>query len=393
MGKHAECGPSSLPRIFRCPGSVNASRQVRKQKSSIWAERGTYKHTFVEPVFVNGPAYLDDVKDYDDPDKPMSQQDKEEILTCVDYAQMLLATCSDNSEVFFEKRITLEPWGLPEVWGTSDFGIIDYDSYIAHIVDWKFGSGVQVYVEKNEQLLAYGAGSIGHPTTIMDICLHVVQPPLQHFDKWWIKHSEMVDWVADELTPALEAAAMPDAPLIPGDKQCKFCNAKYDKDTGSVCPARHKKAQVAAAEVFSMAVQLDRTPIEEVAKMYREHMKYYANYIKDITKILHGHALAGGRVPTMKLVHGRGRRDWENEKAAAKWLMDNTNLEAEQIYPSKIVSPAAAEKLNRKLKKDENFQALYKTYKGSLQLVDATDPREEVKPATAEEAFKDVPTT
>jgi len=390
MSAHAECGPSSLPRILLCPASVNASKQVPKEKSSIWAQRGTYKHSFVETVFVNGEAALNDVADYDDPEKPMTQEDKEEIYACVDYAQMLLATCSENSVIFFEKQISLEPWGIPEVWGTSDFGILDYDSYIAHIVDWKFGSGVQVYVENNAQLLAYGAGAIGNPTTITDVCLHVVQPPLSHYDKWWVKHHEMVDWVADTLIPGLERANQPDAPFNPGEKQCKFCSAKFDRRTGTVCPARHKKAQVAAAEVFSMAARIDRVPIDELAKMYNEHMKYYVSYIKDITKILHSHALNGGRVPTMKLVHGRGKRDWVDAKAAANWLMDNTNLEAEQLYPSKLVSPAAAEKLNRKLKKNEDFISLFKKFDGALQLVSVDDPREEVKPQTAEEAFEGV---
>lgn len=386
---HAECGPSSLYRILNCPGSLNACRQVPKHPSSKYARFGTLKHEWVPRVFDGGEGVMKTALDLEG--NPMEEEDKQHVYECVDYVYMLLASCSPQSRVYFERRVNLGKFGLPEIWGTSDLIIVDPVYYLVHVVDWKFGAGVPVFAENNEQLMAYGLGALDFiPEYITEAYLHIVQPPLKSQDKWSLRVNDLTEWCAAVLTPGLDAAYQMDAPLVPGTKQCRFCDARFNLQDGSVCKARHKRAVIASAEIFNVGVKLDRTPINDLVKLHNEHIRFYKKYMDDIAKLMLAHALSGGKVPTKKLVNGRGSRDWIDEKAAGTYLMENTPVEADQIYPAKLVSPAQAEGLYRKLKKDDNFKALYKTTPGKLQLVDDTDKREEVQKPTTGEVFADI---
>lgn len=382
MSEHAELSPSAMHRTLRCPGSLHLCQQVPKQPSSRYAQEGTHKHKFVPLVYVNGTSVLDNAKDIDG--NPMKREDKEEIIECANYIKMVLASCEDPV-ILFEERVTLASWGLPDIWGTADVQIIDKSTYTIHVIDWKFGAGVAVYAEENEQGLCYAAGCVGFPSTIQNIHIHIVQPPLDVQDEWVVDFDFLRDWVTDVLIPGIDAAQEFNAPCVPGQKQCRFCDAKNQ------CPERYKHAQVDAAKVFSVAQNIELVPIEEIVKVYENHLKFYKSYVDSIVKYLHSVALAGKEVPNHKLVYGRGKRQWVDEKAAAKWLAKYSDLDGEEIYPAKLVSPAQAEKLQKSLKKDETFTALYKKIPGKLQLAHETDPRDAYQVKTAAETFADIP--
>jgi hypothetical protein len=86
-------------------------------------------------------------------------------------------------------------------------------------------------------------------------------------------------------------------------------------------------------------------------------------------------------IPGWKLVQKKSRRKWIDEGAAAKELLFSFGLNEEDIYETKLKSPAQAEKLLAK--KDRaltEFTSLCPPVSTGLTLVHDSNPRDAVVP-------------
>jgi hypothetical protein len=144
-------------------------------------------------------------------------------------------------------------WGgsIPptEVFGTLDFA--SCDGLVLYIVDFKFGSGKAVKVDRNTQLLLYALGALGklqaeRPDlyeTLESVCLVIVQPragglPVR---QWSISVGDLLFWGYSTLKPTVEKISRvngAELPLVAG-RHCYFCAANTD------CPAylKHRREQ------------------------------------------------------------------------------------------------------------------------------------------------------
>lgn len=359
---HCICGPSQLPRIIPCPASVSMSVERPPSPPSQYAVRGTNLHNVTEDALNNGRQVLHTKYKGMYPTGDLS-----DVEDCLDYFWMVRRMCSEDAKVRFEVTGNMASWGVDNVWGTADVVIVDHEKGVAHIIDWKFGTGVKVFANKNVQLLAYAAIALGFPSYVQKITIHIGQPGLEHFDTYVLTFAKLRDWVFEELAPAIEQVFSPNPPFNPGDKQCRFCPASSD------CPARHADANEKASMVFKMALEPEKLTVAQRVTLYDllvelEHVK------KDLYVFLMSEITAGRSVPGKKLVSGRSIRKWEDQKAAFSYLT-GIGIAEDKLFEQKPITPAKAEKINRKLKKDEAFQRLIIKPAGKPTLVDETDKR------------------
>jgi hypothetical protein len=371
--EHSNYSPSRLSRIINCPGSVGLindlmlTKTIKAEVSSSYAEHGTMLHTVFERFYsgVNTGRWASGYEELDKNDQFL-------IRECVDYLEIILASIGhSNIQVFNESRVSMKAWGIPDVWGTSDYRIYDPIKRHIDVIDWKFGSGVPVYAKRNSQLMSYAAGAIGYPSIIQTIILHVVQPAIENFDTWTLTFNQLYEWVHGTLALAINKCTEEDAPLNPGIVQCRWCEGKNH------CHARTDAVTDLAIRLFDAQKTLATCPKpEELIKILQE-APLVEKAIKDIVTYIQADMLKGIDYPTLKLVRGRANRKWKDEKEVVKWLSANTKIE--DLYTSKIRSPSQFEKEVKTLKKNDQFNALYETPDGKITIANEKDKREAIK--------------
>ena len=370
MEKHSNYSPSRLSRIIACPGSVELIDNlmivsvINEQKSSVDADHGTKLHGVMKSYYRCHPE-THNIKALDG----IEPDDRILVQEAADYLDLLLKSKGHYACVIAsESEVSLKSWGIPDVFGTLDFSIIDYCKWHVDIIDWKFGAGVTVYAKENPQMLAYAAGLIGWPNTIRDITLHVVQPAIDNYDTWSLSANELYDWVHGTLAIALNKCHNSGINrFVPGVSQCRWCEAKNH------CETRMTFVQELAVKLFEAKEKLATCPTYEDLVKLIEMAPLVENAINGIRAYLQAELMAGRNVPGLKLVRGRANRVWADEKEAVTWLAKNTSIE--ELYASKLKSPSQVETESRALKKSEGFKKLYKTPEGKIALVSDKDGR------------------
>ena len=204
---------------------------------------------------------------------------------------------------------------MSDLKGTMDIQLVGDD--FLELIDYKDGMQ-KVYAKDNQQLEQYAAGvwseHMGEMSKFKTIRLTIIQPKTRLFGSTGI---ESHDYTPEELLGRIErirveaaATDAPDAPLIPGDEQCKYCPAKGN------CAAKVDTAMTAAGlsfnELTQEAANVDpnRMTDEKLAKMIEA-----APSIRSMLAAAEEEALArmklGHTLPGLKLIRGKsGNRKW-----------------------------------------------------------------------------------
>lgn len=379
MSDHAKFSPSRLERILACPGSVQLidSLPVNPDaEASPYAMHGTLLHRATDEA---GDLGIDEIE-------YIGAEDKELVQECLDYKQRILnGIAHKNYSVYQELRVSLEPWGIPEVYGTLDLGILDRDRRHADIVDWKFGSGVTVYALWNPQLLSYAAGFIGKPHKIDTVSIHIVQPAIEHYDRWTINTAALENWLYEKLAAGIALAQGRDPKFNPGLEQCRWCRA------AATCKARYEQTKKYAEEVFNVIGNMHTVDNAKVAELLGI-IPDLKQAMGTIQKYAHNELEQGRDVPGFKLVAGRKTRAWKDEDGAYAWLSNNTDIEGEDLLTlPKLKSPHQVESMKRVLKKDESFKALIDEKEGNPSVVLSSHPKPALNPSRdAIDVFKHI---
>lgn len=336
---HARRGASKIKRLIECPGSERLSFGIR-DTSSAAAEEGTRAHAAAE-------HYLEHLRWPEDASDDMRRH----LTHYVNYIIWRRNAVGDEN-VRIEVRVSLEPLGFSDAFGTSDALIFDYDNRVLEVVDLKYGAGVYVPEVDNDQLRYYALGALVGLSVEQQARFDTIRTTICQPRNGTTKprHDEfpVIDLVSEftgrlqrawerldaQLTKPIEAVD-----LAVGD-WCKFCPAKMR------CPKIRQEANKRAAMAFSgeLMNELSILTAEELAE---ETGKVEA--LKAWIKALERHATTlaqrGIKIPGMKVVQTWGHRTFSDPEAVLDMLQMFDYDDKDVQVPPKLRSPSQIEEL------------------------------------------------
>jgi hypothetical protein len=325
--------------------------------SSKYADEGTLLHNVMDVILSTGqtPESCIDMK-YGD-----IKLTQELIDEKVYPALWALDEIDPNKEMEYatETRVGFGDF-LPDVFGSTD--LLGRIGGRAFILDWKFGSGVAVDAEENDQLMFYAAAAMRTPEVqwVFDDCDEIeciiVQPPSV---KRWVTTTKRIKEFETDLKAAVKESAKPNAPLFAGD-HCRWCAAK------PTCP------MMTGAVERALHAQIDILNVAQIAD-YLKKADTLEQWITDLRGLAHQVLEVGKPIPGYKLVAKRAMRQWIDDDAALVAMM-NEGLPEEELTTVKVISPAQAEKVLKKHGKQLPADQVVAVSSGSTMVADY-DPR------------------
>ena len=373
--KHALLGASKAHRWMTCPASIMLE-QTFPEQTSFFAAEGTAAHALAEECLLKQkpPEYFIGVEfEGFIVDEDMAHH----VATYVDFCNS-----QGGEEKHVELRVDYSKWAAGG-FGTADY--VTLDDGILHVIDLKYGQGLKVNANRNEQLMLYALGAAFEFIDKVDmVSMTIVQPRLDHIDTYSMRVKDLFIWANDVVKPAALLTMRPDPTFNPTKKACHFCKAK------PTCRALAKHNYDLTLGSFDnledpLLVQVPHTlNLEEIANLLPK-MDALIGWAQGVQKHAHKLLLDGGILPNYKLVKGRGQRKWVDQKVAEEQLIQMVGPEA---LISKLISPTQAEKLLGKARYGEIIDLIHKP-EGRPSLAPDTDPRPAVKPDAAE-YFNDI---
>ena len=394
---HSRLSPSGFEAWSRCPGKIHAEKDLPDSTSPA-AQWGTDAHALLEWMLHDwlNPNPLNPAPQFDD------QEEKLEVAkVAFDY---VVERYSEAEKAGLSPMVQIEEKVNPEYYtgrddcsGTGDV-ILETNEWL-EVIDLKAGQGILVTPDSG-QLKIYALGAMA-PTArahrgivpMKEVVCTIVQPRIPHPDG--LVRSEtytpewLAEWCADELVPAANATDDPNAPRVPGVKQCQFCRAK------ATCKAAGDKVLDLAMSTFQpqavdktptlddiVNVQPETIPMEKLVEIieaaplitgWLKSVEAYARHRLENREPVEGYKLvrSGQRnkyidddeVVITELTKGKGR-------IPRKMLMVEKLKTAPQMLKSKDLSDTQRKKLQNVICKSE----------GSLALVPVTDRRDDAFP-------------
>lgn len=277
-------------------------------------------------------------------------------------------------------------FGRSDLAGTCDVILEGED--VLEIIDYKDGMGV-VSAKNNEQMEQYLIGYLATNKPRPKIRMTIIQPKLREKGMTGIDYYEISadDVPAIQLAIMLQAAATddPEAPLVPGEEQCKYCKHKgacvalNSKSLASLDIASVNVAQAAADKEPTTMTDDQIRQMVEAAPLIRQTLEAVEQ--EAFRRMQNGVSIAG-----LKLVRGRGSREWAFPEDEMVEKLKKLGLPKDACYTHKLISPAQAEKAVWTNRAGEKLQIdpvklakmkseYVKTTEGKLTVVAASDER------------------
>ena len=361
MSAHAQLSPSKRSRWALCPGSIQEEAKYPEQESGPAAIDGTHSHTLLETC-INGKADAHEfigvmLADHDGTfivDKDRAAR----VQIALDYIHK--QSMGGLFTVVSEKRVDpVHLLGRDDLSGTVDVQIFGSDTL--ELIDYKDGMGV-VSAEGNLQLEQYAYGVLaGYKLPVNGtypfqyVKMTIIQPKLALKGMNPISSSTVTveSLMANMGTIIRQAAAtdQPDAPLVPGESQCKFCRAKGScaalasnvmKEVGIM----FQPTVIQPLDMAQQSAQKDPSTMDDAQiAQIMEAAPLMRQLLEGVEKEALRRLEAGGTIPGLKLVNGRGSRAWALPEDQMAEKLVKMGIPKGAIYETKLVSPAKAEKL------------------------------------------------
>jgi hypothetical protein len=354
--------PSKRSRWALCPGSIREEAKYPDTGSGPAAADGTHSHTLLEHCIKNGLSDpMDQVGETFTDHEGTFKVDADRaarVKSAIEYIRE--RSVNGLFSVISEQRVNPEfLLGRDDLSGTVDCQILGPDWL--ELIDYKDGMGV-VSAEGNLQLEQYAYGVLARlrlpvngQYSFSTVRMTIIQPKLALRGMPAItSHDVTVKSLLDNMGTIIAQAAAtdkPDAPLVPGESQCKFCRAKGSCSAlaSNVMKEVGIMFQPVVTETLDVAQQsADKDPSSMDDAQIRQIMEA-APLMRQLLEGVEKEALrrleSGQTIPGLKLVNGRGSRAWSLPEDQMAEKLVKMGIPKTAIYETKLVTPAKAEKL------------------------------------------------
>jgi len=357
MAKHSSIvGGSTAKRVINCPASVALVAKMPPKPSSKYADEGTLCHNAIAEILDKGVT----------PESLLGMKYKKHTFTQalldtkIYPALKLLSEVDPDGEMEFMVETEIDFGNhLPGAFGSAD--VLGKLPKKAIVLDWKFGSGVIVEAEENDQGMFYGRAAMHTEKAkwifedIEEVEIIIIQPP--EIRRWTTTVARLEQFERD-LVAAVKDSTRADAMMASGD-HCRWCAAK------PTCPL-----MTGAVDRATQLALKDLNPSQIATYLSQADM--LEEWVKDLRELAHQMLEADVNVPGYKLVAKRATRQWVDEdQAKAKLLEMRLGKEA---TVEKVISPAQAEKVLKKYNLDLPQELVVAVSSGSTLVADS-DPR------------------
>ena len=396
MSTHSNLSPSKRVRWSNCPGSIREEAKYPSKPSGPAAVDGTHTHTLLETCvknFNDAAKYIGIVLKDHEGEFMVDAERAERVQFALDYIEK---NSTADDIVISERRVDPSLLvGRSDMGGTVDVQILGADTL--ELIDYKDGMNA---TDAKEQLEQYAVGTVAEMQKAgrlapLHIKMTVIQPKLRAKGMSGILSSTItlgeLMVIKDKMIAEAAATDAPDAPLVAGDKQCKYCAH------AGACSALSQKALGSSGISFAnldVAKQAaDKEPTSMSDQQLREIIEA-APLVRQMIEAAETEAMrrlqAGVVIEGIKAVRGRGSRGWsvENDDEMAEKLK-KMGLPKEVIWTTKLISVAQVEKAQWTKKKGDEVVKMQlsdrqlkilkteytKTTEGKLTVVPVSDPR------------------
>jgi len=380
MGEHALLSASASHRWLHCTPSVRLEEKMPDSQSQYAAE-GSLAHSicelkvakaFIEPMGLRtfnsrlkklqgDPLYQEEMLRHTD--------------TYLDYISGIMHQYNTPPYIAIEKRIDYSMYA-PGGFGTADCIIIAGNTL--YVIDFKYGKGVPVSAYENPQMKLYALGAYVQSSLLFqidNIVMVIVQPRLDSISEYEMLTHKLLEW-GESIKPIAQMAFDGKGEFEIGD-HCGFCRVK------ALCRARAEFNT--SLEDYKMM----KPPLisnEEVGQILQRAQNLSA-WVKNLEEYALSEVLAGNDIPGWKAVHGRSSRQFTDQDAVFKTLIDG-GIDEAMLYERKPITLTKVEELLGKAAMKEILANYINMPPGKPALVVESDKREAIKPITAQEVFK-----
>lgn len=316
---HAILSPSSAKRWINCTPSALLA-EAAGSKSSVYAEEGTLAHEIAEHALTR---YLEGVYDpIIDGALTIKDEHFRNPLFSIDMANYIRDYCNfvigeeyemqkqdGKCRMYLERRVNITDYA-PDSFGSVDVTLLS-DKTI-HIIDLKYGAGVKVYADMNEQMLMYALGTLKSLESdhIEKIRMTIAQVRLDHYDTFEMSKGELLDWAEKVLKPAAKVAIQGGGKQVIGS-WCGFCPVKAQ------CRAQRDAILADFDEKPEPLLLSDEEVVELIGKI-----DTYKSWIESVNKYVYDRAIQGHKWKGYKLIAGRTSRVIKDEAKIRQTLLN-----------------------------------------------------------------------
>lgn len=345
--------PSAAHRWLTCtasPGYIAEHEDKLPKEDSSYANEGTQAHDVAEKMLRGQdwscpPDMAEHVKGY------------------VERVRANKATASETAELYIEARVPL--FYMPGRNGRIDTAIIDKANNELIVRDLKYGQGVMVDAEGNEQQAIYAESLIRDVWKDMpgDATVRIIidQPRARDGDTvkdWALTRAELSAFVSRIGAVARKIIANEGVEFVCSDETCRFCPAaqgwRDDEGTLHFCPGKAKEALAGLEALPEPVAAPAGLIIPDPSTLTQDQLRRIVDAEPQLVAFLESAKAFvfrtlddGGSFPGYKLVEGKSNRAWVDEGLAAKKLAPFVGKENLYGEP-KFITPAQAEKLLKK---------------------------------------------
>lgn len=357
MTTHAPLSPSSAYRFMRCPGSVREQAKYPEKPSGPGAIDGTHTHTLLEHCikeFIPAANMVGQTMTDHEGSFIVDADRTKRVQVALDHVNSIGAV-----SVIAEMQVNpAHLIGREDMSGTVDIQV--HAGGTLHVIDYKDGMN-EVDAKGNEQLELYALGVLaGFKKPINSVYpfnwvnMTIIQPKLvmkggNPISSHTMSVTEVMDLIPKYVVGGA-AVDKPDAPLVPGDKQCKYCRA-------SGCSARAQEALKMSGIAFpslpaTVQQVSDQVAAQDPASMTSDQLRQIleaAPLMRQTIEQAEAEAQrrleSGQSVPGLKLVYGRGSQSWSIPEDQVVEKLKGMGVPKDAVFKTSVVSPAQAKKL------------------------------------------------